>query len=344
MIHLRIRAAILACCAALIVSIAGGAATPREPHPVKTLKVTLLSTMLADAPKTHDQVGEWGFAALLESDGHKILIDTGAQPETVRMNARSLHVDLCEVQDVVLTHHHSDHTTGLMTLRRDCMAKHPQALSRVHVATGIFWLRRAAATGLAASGQRDASEQGERNPMIAIRKEFEATGGLFIEHNEPIELYPGIWLTGPIERKFPEENYGKGLVVISSHGTIPDNVPEDQSVVVEREHGLIVITGCGHAGIVNIVTRSNTIIPGQRLYAVIGGLHLFDATDLTLDWTADRLKGFGLEYLVGAHCTGIEAVYRLRNRIGLDRKTAVVGAVGATFVLGEGIHPGAIAQ
>jgi 7,8-dihydropterin-6-yl-methyl-4-(beta-D-ribofuranosyl)aminobenzene 5'-phosphate synthase len=56
------------------------------------------------------------------------------------------------------------------------------------------------------------------------------------------------------------------------------------------------------------------------------------------------LKGFGLSYLVGAHCTGIESVYQIRQRLGLTRKSAVVGAVGATFVLGEGIHPGLVAQ
>jgi len=56
------------------------------------------------------------------------------------------------------------------------------------------------------------------------------------------------------------------------------------------------------------------------------------------------LKEFGLAYLVGAHCTGVESVYRIRQRLGLPRKSAVVGAVGATFVLDEGIHPGKIAQ
>ena len=58
----------------------------------------------------------------------------------------------------------------------------------------------------------------------------------------------------------------------------------------------------------------------------------------------DKLKAFGVRYLVGAHCTGIESLYRLRSRIGLTRQTAVVGAVGADFTLGEGIHAGRIAR
>jgi 7,8-dihydropterin-6-yl-methyl-4-(beta-D-ribofuranosyl)aminobenzene 5'-phosphate synthase len=61
-------------------------------------------------------------------------------------------------------------------------------------------------------------------------------------------------------------------------------------------------------------------------------------------WTADHLRSMRLQYLIGAHCTGIEAVYQLRARLGLPRGAAVVGAVGATFVLGEGIHAGVLAK
>ncbi len=80
------------------------------------------------------------------------------------------------------------------------------------------------------------------------------------------------------------------------------------------------------------------------MHAIVGGLHLFALDDERLDWTADRLRAFGLENLLGAHCTGIEAVYRLRARAGLSRPTAVVGAVGASFELGKGIDPRDLAR
>ncbi len=78
------------------------------------------------------------------------------------------------------------------------------------------------------------------------------------------------------------------------------------------------------------------------MYGVVGGLHLFPASDEQLNWTGDKLRDFKVANLLGAHCTGIEAVYRLRERAGLTRKSAVVGSVGATFTLGEGIHPGVL--
>jgi 7,8-dihydropterin-6-yl-methyl-4-(beta-D-ribofuranosyl)aminobenzene 5'-phosphate synthase len=125
---------------------------------------------------------------------------------------------------------------------------------------------------------------------------------------------------------------------------VEDTVPDDQSVVVNTTEGLVLITGCAHAGIVNIATATDAQFAHRPIYAVIGGLHLFAAKDEQVDWTADQLKRFGVRYLVGAHCTGIESLYRLRSRLGLGRQTAVVGAVGAGFTLGEGIRPGNIAR
>ena len=79
------------------------------------------------------------------------------------------------------------------------------------------------------------------------------------------------------------------------------------------------------------------VVREAPVLAAVGGFHLLPPTDATLEWTGNRLKAFGLRYLLGAHCTGLEAVYRLRTMLGLDRKTAVVGAVGSSFTLGTGI-------
>ncbi|MGZ4813665.1 MAG: hypothetical protein ACXVZR_06640 [Terriglobales bacterium] len=108
--------------------------------------------------------------------------------------------------------------------------------------------------------------------------------------------------------------------------------------------GIVVVTGCGHAGIANILTYASQEFPNEPVNAVVGGLHLFPASDEQLNWTADKLKEFKVANLVGAHCTGIEAVYRIRERAALTRKSAVVGTVGATYVLGEGIHPGSLVK
>lgn len=297
-----------------------------QPHTqIKNLKITILSTMLAD-----EGIGEWGFAALVEADGHRMLVDTGAHPDTVLSNIRDLHLDLSDVREVVLTHNHDDHVGGLLTLRRELMKKNPDALSVAYVAKGIFYSR-------PLDGKED-------NAMIAIRKQYEATGAKFIEYDKPVELFPGAWLTGPVPRPYPERNWSVKGQVQTPTGLVEDNIPEDQSLVLNTTKGLVVVSGCGHAGIINTLTFAEKGFPATPVYALVGGFHLFPATDAQLDWTADELKNFAVSYLIGAHCTGIEAVYRIRQRLNLPRQSAVVGAVGATFVLGEGIHPGRLAQ
>src|SRR3954447_19183458 len=89
---------------------------------VKSVDVVVLSTMLADRAG----VGEWGFAALVEADGRRILFDTGARPETVLRNAGELGVELGGVSKVILSHHHGDHTGGLVTLRRELSRQNPK--------------------------------------------------------------------------------------------------------------------------------------------------------------------------------------------------------------------------
>ncbi len=294
---------------------------------IHALKVTVLSTMLVGETTG---IGEWGFSALVEADGRRILLDTGGHPDTVLQNARDLKIDLSDVQDVILTHNHWDHVSGLMTLRKEMMKKNPAALSRAYVARGIFYSR--------------PSPQGEKNPMIALKKEYEATGGKFIELEDASEIFPGAWLTGPVPRKYPEHNWSSTGKVETPAGLVEDTIPEDQSLVLNTPEGLVVITGCGHAGIVNILTFAREQFPNEPVQAIIGGLHLFPATDQQLDWTVDKMKEFKVTNLIGAHCTGIEAVYRIRERLALPRSSAVVGSVGSTFVLGQGIHPGQLAK
>ncbi len=161
---------------------------------VDSVKVTLLSTMLA----TNKGIGEWGFAALVEVDGHRLLFDTGARPDTVLKNAGELGVDLTGIRDVILSHNHSDHTGGLLTLRRELRKEDPDALSRAHVGRGIFWER---------------PRYANRQSMSAVKAPYEKLGGSFIEHSGPAEIYPGVWITGPVPRTHPERNWsGTGRV------------------------------------------------------------------------------------------------------------------------------------
>jgi len=286
--------------------------------------------MLAD-----QGIGEWGFSALVEADGRTILFDTGARQDTVLKNARELGVDLTRVDEVILSHNHADHTGGLLALRREMAKSRPASLGRVHVGKGIF-LSRPSPSG------------GEGNILIAARKEFEAGGGTFVEHAKAEEIFPGAWLTGPVPRKYPERNWSmngrSGRIRMPDGTTAEDTVPEDQSLALDTARGWVILSGCAHAGIINTIDYVENTVRHAPVVAAVGGFHLFETDDEHLKWTGEKLRNFGLENLLGAHCTGIEAVYRLREFTGLNRRTCSVGAVGATYDLDGGLQPGRVAR
>jgi len=299
------------------------------PPAVRSLKITILSTMLADGP----ELGEWGFAALVEVEGRRILFDTGAHRDVVLRNAQSMRVDLTDVPDVILSHNHWDHIGGFMTLRDSVRIAAPSALARTHVGEGIFYPRQGPRPG------------DEGNLMIPLKAEYEKNGGTFLSHDRPVELYPGVWLTGPVPRKYPEKNWSGTGTMTTPQGVQEDNLPEDMALVFDTPDGLVVLTGCGHAGVVNIVEYARAVVrPEAPVLALIGGIHLFPAKEETLAWTTGKLREAGLRNFIGAHCTGIDTVYRFRADLGLDRAHCVVGAVGASFELGRGIDPRTIAR
>lgn len=295
---------------------------------VRSLRITVLSTMLAGDVAAG--VGEWGFAALVEADGRRILFDTGARPDTVLANVKELGIDLTGISDLVISHNHDDHTGGLLTLRKAFSARDSSTLARAHVGRGIFWPR--------------PGSEGDSNGLLKIKKDYERSGGKFIEHSAAESIAPGIWVTGPVPRAHPERNWSGGGLVQTPDGVKEDTIPEDMSLVFDTQSGLVVLSGCGHAGIVNTLEHARTSVRDAPIHAALGGFHLFAASDDQLAWTSAHLKAMGLQHFLGAHCTGIEAVFRIRQQCGLARATAVVGSVGTTFTLGSGIKATSLAR
>ena len=294
-----------------------------EKRIVSNLKITTLSTMLVNGKG----IGEWGYSALIEVDGRKILFDTGSRPETVLVNARELDIDLSDVEDVFLSHNHWDHIGGLLTLRKELKKHNPKALRRIHVGEGIFNKR-----------------VNSKNTILAIRDELEADGVEFVIYSNQQELFPGVWITGPISRLHDERNWSGNGKIETDSGIIEDNIPEDQSLVIETKDGLVLISGCGHAGLINTLEHVSANRNNIKVFTIIGGFHLFNASDEQLVWTAGKLKDFGVSKIIGAHCTGIDSLYSLRELLELNRGDAIVGSVGDSFDLKTGIKAGLIAK
>ena len=284
---------------------------------IKDFKITILSTMLSDS-----YIGEWGFSAMIEVDGKRILFDAGSRENTVVQNAKELNINLDNIDNIYLSHNHKDHTGGLITLKKE----YPNSFKNAHVGEGIFYSR--------------PNSEVDDNYILSNKNTLENLGIKFIIHKNPTQLIPGLWTTGQVPRKYDEKNWSGVSKMIDSKGNIvEDIIPEDQSLFFDTENGIVLISGCGHAGLANTLDYVQKIIPGRPIYKIIGGFHLLKLNNDKLEWTAKKMREAGVNYFVGAHCTGLNSTYSIRNFLGLTSKSALVGSVG-TVITAKGIFPG----
>jgi 7,8-dihydropterin-6-yl-methyl-4-(beta-D-ribofuranosyl)aminobenzene 5'-phosphate synthase len=301
-------------------------ATPSGPA-VDDFKITILSDMVI----AYGTTAEWGFSALVEATKagvtKRFLFDTGAAPQTVIANAKSLGVDLCSIEDVVLSHNHNDHTMGLNTLRSTCKTTNPKAFINAYVGgEEIFYPRR----------NPDGTDD---NVMAAEKTMYEAQGGRFIVRpTAGTFLLPGVWLTGKITRTHDEKTYpGEPNYVPPGGAPTLDTIPEEHSIVIHSGASVVVLTGCAHAGIINTIEQSKRIVGGNHTVAVAGGIHLFgrplgnDQTEGDVRWFAKKMRQLRVNRILGAHCTGFERINFLRSYLNLDASKVAISTIGTIF-------------
>ena len=250
-------------------------------------------------------VAEHGFAALVTvrhgGTTTSLLFDAGLSPDAVVTNADRLEVDLAAVQGVVLSHGHFDHAGGLAGLarrlgsRRMPMVVHPRA-----------WTRR-----------RLAPPQHEPHELPTLSpRALDGEGFSLVERREPSLLVDGcVLLTGEVDRTTEFER-GMPPAHQAWTGSTWEHDPlviDDQGLVVHvRGRGLVVLTGCGHAGAVNIVRHAQRLTGVRRLHGLVGGLHLSGpAFEPVIGPTVSALTEFDPSLLVPGHCTGWRAQHAL---------------------------------
>lgn len=310
----------------IVLTLMGNVLLSAQAQPVQKLRITILSTMLTDRAGK----GEWGFSALVDADGHKLLFDSGTDSLLVLHNAKELGIDLSDVPVLILSHSHDDHTGGWNLLRNAFKDAHPTTLDTTYVGEGFFLNRYNADHSFSYSRSADSLRYVSEGGQIQVIKNF-------------TQIYPGVFLTGPVPRQYPERNWSKGDYLNTIHGLVEDSIPEDMSLVIATAKGLVLLSGCGHSGIINTLSYVELNLPG-KLYAADGGFHLFNASEKQLDFTADYLRKAGMQYFIGAHCTGINVVYEMRKLCALDKHHCVVGSVGSYFDLDTGITPGLLSK
>ena len=253
-------------------------------------------------------IGEHGFSALIEpASGEPLLFDTG-QGLTLLHNARRMNKDLSLVKQVVISHGHYDHAGGLKSLLEECGPK------LVYGHPSIFKPRfRVKDTGESYS-----------IGMPASREDLEVAGATFDLSQQFRAIAPGVYLTGEIPRVTDFEVGDQGLYC-DCNGHESDNTPDDQSLLMETEKGLVLILGCCHAGLINTLEHVASMTGRRDIYAVIGGTHLGFCGQEQLGSTIAALRDMGIKKLAASHCTGFAASARLLREFPKEFQVAMVG-------------------
>ena len=269
-------------------------------------------------------MAEHGFSALVTvrrgASTTTLLFDTGLSPGAMVTNAGRLGADLSQIQAVVLSHGHFDHAGGLAGL-----AGKQGARSLPMVVHPMIWTRRR----LAVPGREP-----DELPTLSKRA-LEGEGFAVIERREPSLLVDGsVLITGEVDRATEFERgmpppHQRWTGAAWEHDPL---VIDDQALVVHvRGRGLVVLTGCGHAGAINIVRHAQRLTGVPGLHALVGGLHLSGpAFEPIIGPTIGALTEMNPDLLVPGHCTGWRAQHALAAAL---PGAWVAGSSGSSFRL-----------
>ncbi len=231
------------------------------------ITVTILYDNKAFAPGTEP---DWGYSCLIQGTEKTILFDAGTNPDIFYRNVETLAVDLSDVELVVISHEHGDHTGALPRFfegNTNVSVYHPASFSSEFV-TSV--------------------KQGNATPVPVT---------------QPVEIVQDVYLTGEMGDEIKE-----------------------QALILKTGEGLVIITGCSHPGIVDILERAEEVLD-EDIYMVLGGFHLMRHSDEAVSGIVRRFKQLGVKKCGAMHCTGDEQIGSFKEAYGENFVPMGVGKV-----------------
>lgn len=230
------------------------------------LKITVLHTELDEFVNALS-----GFSLLLELDGKRLLLDTSQSNDYLK-NAKRAGINLRDVEMVVLSHGHWDHTNGLKFIDWPVtVVAHPDCFEE--------------------------KQKGERFTGAPLRKNEVEERFKLILSSTPIEVVHSLFFLGEV----PKTNDFEAISPVGVHqGGKDDFALDDSAIAIKTAKGLVIITGCGHSGICNSIDYAKKVTGEKKILAVIGGFHLFD--NQKTDKTIDYFKKHKLDRVYPMHC------------------------------------------
>jgi 7,8-dihydropterin-6-yl-methyl-4-(beta-D-ribofuranosyl)aminobenzene 5'-phosphate synthase len=267
------------------------------------LRITVIAedSVLYESP----YLGQHGVSFLVTSERagvtKNVLVDVAQNPSALLENMDMMDITPASIDAVILTHCHYDHTQGLTRVLKE-IGKHDIPIIAY---PDIFRLNFICDPHLRHVGVMDADK----------RANIEGAGGTLYLSKGPLEIMPGLLTTGQVGRTTDFEEVGISLFTIEDGEVKPDLMLDDISVIANvKGKGLVIITGCSHAGIVNITKQAIKLAGTPKIHGIIGGLHLIEAmgaADIRIKKTAQALKEYDPDWVYAGHCTGFKAQVEL---------------------------------
>jgi len=271
-----------------------------KPGTLDRLNITVLAedSVLYESP----YLGQHGVSFLLEGTSggltRNILVDVGQNTDALLANMKTVGIAPQVIDGIVLTHCHYDHTQGVARLLGIIGKKKVPVMAH----TGLFRLH-------------FITEPYHRLVGIMpgdVQPEIAKAGGSVSLSSQPQTIMPGMITTGQVPRQTEYEEVRMALKTIDNGRVVDDLMLDDISVIAHvRDKGLVIVTGCSHAGIVNIARRAVAVTGGEKISAIIGGLHLIEASPEVIRKTVAELSRMKVARISAGHCTGFKAQVEL---------------------------------
>lgn len=270
---------------------------------------TKVSTVFRSKPGAiiHAEHGlSYHVETVVNGNSSSLLFDYGMDPMGMSHNIEVLGIDVSKVRAMVLSHGHFDHWGGLKEFIR-------QYGSRIPKGTPLY-------IGHEAFAHRFSIRPSDNTPLDIgklERTDIEGFGVVDIrELKEHREIVPGGYATGPVERVTEYETGNPNLLVKRGDCLEVDFFEGELAMVFAvKNHGLVILSGCAHIGIINIIKHAVSMTGISKIHAIIGGFHLVNAQNSLIDRYIEDIKSFAPDYIVPTHCTGFEAVMRFAREM-----------------------------
>jgi len=257
--------------------------------------------------------GEHGFSAFIETDKGNYLFDTGSGHSIVA-NSLTLNKDLKSIKKIFLSHGHYDHTGGLSEVLK------LKGKVDVHAHAHVFLDRIAVL--------KENEKETKRFVGIPYKKGYlESLGANFVFNNTFTKVEKGVFLTGEVPRKTPFEKQDPRLFSEIDGKTTQDFFLDDQSLILDTDKGMVLILGCAHSGMINIIHHVMQRAGKEKFFAILGGTHLDFLTPEQLEESIKSLKKMEIGKIGVSHCTGMRAAFRLHQEFGDRFFYGCVGSV-----------------